>query len=205
MQQSAMKKTSMPFVWIVESRALAHLQTKLLSIDKSLHFPVSNTTNRQKNNDKKTEIWSVKRSISADLPLITITITYNFLFSTMLQRNNSAANKPSKSRCNHHCSVIQRFLLKHSLLKNLTGKPFSKDTAPYKDCLQLLKKCNFGSASQLFNECRHRHRSIAIVCSKSQPSTNIEYLVEHKTIQSKSKTGSHELTSQLCYTNPFLY
>jgi hypothetical protein len=57
----------------------------------------------------------------------------------MLQRNNSAANKPSKSRCNHHCSVIQRFLLKHSLLKNLTGKPFSKDTAPYKDCLQLLK------------------------------------------------------------------
>ena len=132
-------------------------------------------------------------------------IKYNFLFSTMLQRNNSAANKPSKSRCNHHCSVIQRFLLKHSLLKNVTGKPFSKDTAPYKDCLQLLKKCNFGSASQLFNECRHRHRSIAKVCSKSQPSTNIEYLVEHKTIQSKSKTGSHELTSQLCYTNPFLY
>ena len=87
--------------------------------------------------------------------------------------------------------------------KTLQGNP-SQKTAPYKDCFQLLKKCNFASASQLFNECRHRHRSIAKVCLKSQPSTNIEYLVEHKTIQSKSKTGSHELTSQLCFTSPFL-
>jgi hypothetical protein len=109
----------------------------------------------------------------------------------------------------HHCSVIGFYLLHQSFCwKSLKKDQYLKNkTLSYKHCLHMLIKCNFANALKLFNGCRHRHsRSTALystVRSKSQISTNIVYLVEHKTIQSFVLKLRLQVEIQLCNTSPF--